>query len=435
MHFERLGAARPAEDAPERRVGADDAALAVERRDGERRVVEEPREANFGGAQGLLALGAAAAVENQRPRFAELAIGEPRRPMEQPDRHDGAVAPHEVDVDHLGAEIAPCPAAAHQEARAIATHEIGQRQIVGRELREVVAEPIGERRVDVLHAAIGIGREEPRGCVVEIVDRPLQLDERAVLPLAVAGDVLDRPENLRTAALNLRQRAHADTIPVRPRRPRRRAAEPTHQPDVLDHRPPVPRRTRQPVNRLARLGLPGKEPRHADRHAVAEAAGKLAVLRVDVRDLALAIRDHRAIRQAVDDGARQGPRLLARREAEESRRKRKETEDADHREDAEDQQHDVRRDLARERREHHRDDDEEARERNDAPKSGRTARTGNQGLGIAVVFERHLDHVRRRNSRSRWAESAPAPSSSKGRVTRVARRRRCAAFGEKCSFR
>ena len=78
------------------------------------------------GAQGLLVVGAAAAVEDERPRFAELAVGETRRAMEQPDRHDGAVAAHEVDVDDLGADVAACPAAAHQEARAVAAHEIGR---------------------------------------------------------------------------------------------------------------------------------------------------------------------------------------------------------------------------------------------------------------------------------------------------------------------
>ena len=77
------------------------------------------------GAQGLLAVGAAAAVEDQGARFAELAIGEPRGAMEQPDRHDGAVAAHEVDVDDLGADFAVA-AAAHQEARAVAAHDIGR---------------------------------------------------------------------------------------------------------------------------------------------------------------------------------------------------------------------------------------------------------------------------------------------------------------------
>ena len=88
---ERTRRAGPAEDAPERRVGADDTAILVERRDGERRLVEEAREADLGRTQRFLALDAAAAVEHKRPRLAQLTIGEPRGAMQQANRDRCAV--------------------------------------------------------------------------------------------------------------------------------------------------------------------------------------------------------------------------------------------------------------------------------------------------------------------------------------------------------
>src|SRR6185437_8662473 len=56
-HFEALLAARPAEDAAERGVGAYDPAGAVERGDREGRIVEEARETDLGGAQFLFGAG------------------------------------------------------------------------------------------------------------------------------------------------------------------------------------------------------------------------------------------------------------------------------------------------------------------------------------------------------------------------------------------
>ena len=75
-HLDALLATGPAENPAERRVAADDPPGTLERHDGERRVVEEAREPHLGGAQLLLGTGrSAAAVEHQRARLAELAIG------------------------------------------------------------------------------------------------------------------------------------------------------------------------------------------------------------------------------------------------------------------------------------------------------------------------------------------------------------------------
>ena len=189
-------------------------------------------------------VGAAAAVEDQRAGLAQLAVGEARGAMQQAHREAGAVAAHEIDVDDLGADLAVA-AAAHQEARAVAAHDVVERDRAGLELGEVVAEPVGERRVEILHPALGIGGEEAGGRVVEIVDGALQLEEGVVLPLAVAGDVLD-----------------ASTAPAACRRPRPRGSARTatrYQTGLLlpPSAPPSP-----PMSRMSSLaGRPSRAAR------------------------------------------------------------------------------------------------------------------------------------------------------------------------------
>ena len=53
---------------------------------------------------------------------------------------------------------------------------------------------LGERGVEIDDVAVAIDREEAGRRVVEIVDRVLQLLEDVFLPLALAGDVGDRPD-------------------------------------------------------------------------------------------------------------------------------------------------------------------------------------------------------------------------------------------------
>ena len=73
-------------------------------------------------------------------------------------------------------------------------HDVGETQAAGAELGEIVAEPGGERRVQVDDVARRIDREEAGRRMVEIVDRVLQLLEDVLLPLALVRDVGDRPQ-------------------------------------------------------------------------------------------------------------------------------------------------------------------------------------------------------------------------------------------------
>src|SRR4029079_7082102 len=94
------------------------------------------------------------------------------------------------------------------------------------------------------------------------------------------------------------------------------------QTDVFRRRASVPRRARQAIERFARLGLSGEQPWQPPRYAIADAADDLAILRVDVGDLAVAVAYHGAERQAVDDRPRHGARLFRRREPADTRGQR-----------------------------------------------------------------------------------------------------------------
>ena len=102
-HRLALGRSRRAQEG---RVGAPDAAAAVDRRDRDRRVVEEAGEADLGGAERLGDVLAGAAVEDQRAGRAGRAVGGDRHAVEKPDRQALAVPLDEVEVDDLGA-VAP----------------------------------------------------------------------------------------------------------------------------------------------------------------------------------------------------------------------------------------------------------------------------------------------------------------------------------------
>lgn len=135
--------------------------------------------------------------------------------MHQAHRQAGAVAAHQVDIDDLGADFA-VGAAAHQQAGTIAAHDVVEPDGGGFELGQVIAEPVGEGRVEVLHPSLRIGGEEAGRGVVEIIDGALQFEKGVVLPLAVAGDVLDGPQHQGLAALiNGGERTDADAVPER----------------------------------------------------------------------------------------------------------------------------------------------------------------------------------------------------------------------------
>ena len=91
--------------------------------------------------------------------------------------------------------------------------DVGELELAGGELGDVVVEPVGQRRVDIDDRAVRLGGEEAGRRMVEIVDRVLQVLEEVLVALALARDVGDDPQR-RAAPRDAFERPHADAIPA-----------------------------------------------------------------------------------------------------------------------------------------------------------------------------------------------------------------------------
>ncbi len=122
-----LAAARAVEQAREQRIGAHHAAMLVDGRDRHRRVMEEPHEADFGGA---LRIGAvvAGAVEHQRARRAGRAVGAIGELMKHSHRQRASAAGAQIEVEHLSLDLAGRRPQRRQQSRAVAGDQIGDLQ-------------------------------------------------------------------------------------------------------------------------------------------------------------------------------------------------------------------------------------------------------------------------------------------------------------------
>ena len=124
-----------------------------------------------------------------------------------PHRHRLAAAHAQIEVEDLGLHFARRRHDDGQQRRAVAGDDVGQLQPARADLRQIVVEPVRQRGVDVGNVAGRIGREEAARRVVEIFDRVLQFLEHVFLPLAVAGDVGDRPDRVFRPVLGRRPAA------------------------------------------------------------------------------------------------------------------------------------------------------------------------------------------------------------------------------------
>ncbi len=120
----------------------------------------------------------------------------------------------EVDVEHFGAHLAGRRNQRGEQRRALARHDVVELQAARGELREIVVEPVGERRIEIDDAAVALRREEARRRMVEIVDGVLQFLEDVLMPLKLARHVGERPDRHARFALAFAERAHAHTQPA-----------------------------------------------------------------------------------------------------------------------------------------------------------------------------------------------------------------------------
>ena len=186
----------------------------IDRGDRHGRRIEESREANLGGAQILADVFARRAVEHQRARGAGQPGAGKGDAVQQANRQELAFTTLEIDVEALGRHLPGAAGDDAEQRRAVGGHDVGELELAGRELRDVVIEPIGEGGVHVRDRAVGFGGKEARRRVVEIVDGVLQVLKEALVPLAFAGDVGDRPKGHARFGDAL-ERAHTDAVPGR----------------------------------------------------------------------------------------------------------------------------------------------------------------------------------------------------------------------------
>ena len=192
-----LTAARVAagHDAREGRIGAADPTLPVERRDAKRSVVEKPREAHLGGAQGFGLARFGTAIEHHGARGQRRAVLGEGDLVQQPDRQRPPVAANEVEIVGFGSSSFTVASLRRgQEMTGAASDEILDRERAVEAVGEIAAEPLRQRRVHRPDMAVAVERHEADGRIVEIVDRGLQFEEGPLLAPPFGRHVGDPPQ-------------------------------------------------------------------------------------------------------------------------------------------------------------------------------------------------------------------------------------------------
>ncbi len=380
---ERAGGVRPdpRKHAQERRIGAPDAAVAVDRRDGDRRVVEEAGEAHLGGAQRLGQFLAGRAVEHHGAGGARRPVDGHRHAVQQAHRQALAVGAHQVEVDDGGAVAHLVVGRRCGEQRdAVALDDIGELQPGGVEARQVDAQPLGERGVHVDDAPVRFGREEAGRRMVEIVDGVLQFLEHGLLTGALGADVGQRPGGQRLAPAADRQRPRRDAVPVGAAR-RLAAGKRRRHAHLLRPRAALAQLLGDAVERLGRLRIADHDALQRARLAGLGGADEIGIGTVGEDDAALAAGDQHPLAHGADVHLAEVVVLPAAAETDEpdgAGEQRDHPDDGEHGEQAEDEG--LRR-IRRHQRQADRHADQPEGEDDQPPAAGDAAGTVDQRLG------------------------------------------------------
>ena len=100
----------------------------------------------------------------------------------------------QIEIEHLGLDLARRGAQRRQERGAVAGDEVGELEAAGADLGQILIEPVGERGVEIDDVALAIDGEEAGRRVIEIIDGVLQFLKDVFLPLALARHVAERPD-------------------------------------------------------------------------------------------------------------------------------------------------------------------------------------------------------------------------------------------------
>ena len=286
-------------------------------------MVEEPHEADFGGAFGVGML-VAGAADHERARRTRRAVGAEGELVIEPHRHGLAAAHAQVDVEHFGLDFAGHRHDRGQQRGAVAGDDIGELQPARTDLGEIVIEPVRQRGVDIDDVAGRIDREEAAWRVVEIFDRVLQLLEHVFLALAVPRDVGDRPHRVFCFALALAERTNPHPQPAALRAVGARDA------DLLLLPLALARRLEQAEHRFGDVGIADEDA--LDRAHVLRARGprqrQIGGVRID--HMALRVGHRQPVIGVIGDAAHHGVVGGAVGEADDAGGKGEQVEQADH---------------------------------------------------------------------------------------------------------
>ena len=242
----------------------------------------------------------AGAADHQRARGARRAVGAEGELVIEPHRHGLAAAHAQIDVEDLGLHLARNRHDGGQQRSAVAGDDVGEFQPAGADFREVMVEPIGQRRIDIGDLAGGIDREEAARRVIEIFDGVLQFLEHVFLALAVAGDIGDRPHRVFRLALVRSERTNPHAQPAAV------AAVGACDADFFLLAFSFTRGLEQAEHRFRHIGIADEDALDRADILRARRAGQRQIGRIGIDDMAARIGDGQAvigmIGNAADDG-------------------------------------------------------------------------------------------------------------------------------------
>ena len=373
-----------AEQPHEGGIGGADKALRIHRGDGDRGRMKQPGKSKLGGARLLRFAGAA----TQHQRMSEPAIGAAAgQTMQHAHRQAGAVGLDQVEVEPPRRARRLAAAVRRDQRRAVGRHDLGQLELPPGDLRQVEAEPLGERGVEIFDRAVGIGGEEAGRRAVEIGDRRLHLGEARLLARAVHGDLIDLPHRERAFAARARVGRHGLDRNAEPaRRDARLLVLPfagRRQAELFLQAAALLRRARQAKDRFGKMRVAGKgavRRRHARVQVEAE---QIAIGLIGIEHAPRAVGDQRPLRQIVDEGLGDVVARMPPAEMQDADGAGEQAEHADHRKPGQDGEHERLGHLARHHGQADRGDREREREQNHERHAAVALSAVGGGRGIA----------------------------------------------------
>src|SRR5208337_4900982 len=134
------------------------------------------------------------AVDDQRSGRTRRAVAGKGDLVDYPGRQAPAMPGLQIDVELLGLHLAWLAGHHCQHGAAVACDDVVDLELAEPELGKVEIEPFRKGGVHINDRAVAIGREEPGGSMVEIVDRMLKILKEAFVAIMLARLIGHRPD-------------------------------------------------------------------------------------------------------------------------------------------------------------------------------------------------------------------------------------------------